>query len=72
MITADDSTILLWDLSTTTPLPPPVSRSAIAQPKIIMDPVVSYSAPSEVNSIAWGGGGEWVAAGCGRLVRLLK
>lgn len=69
---ADDSTLLLWDLTTTTPTPAPTSRSAAATPKVIRDPVLSYSAPSEINAVAWGGGGQWVAAGCGRLVRCLK
>ena len=41
-------------------------------PKLIQTPVLSWSAPSEINAVAWGGGGDWVAAGCGRLVRVLK
>ncbi|KAL8281362.1 hypothetical protein RQP46_006396 [Phenoliferia psychrophenolica] len=69
---SDDSTLLLWDLSNTTPNPPPTSRSAPAMPKLIQTPVLSWSAPSEINAVAWGGGGDWVAAGCGRLVRCLK
>lgn len=68
---SDDSTLLLWDLSTTVPSPA-VSRSQPAQPKVIRDPVLAYTAPSEINSVAWGGGGDWVAAGCGKLVRCLK
>ncbi|KAK4702030.1 DDB1- and CUL4-associated factor 7, partial [Phenoliferia sp. Uapishka_3] len=69
---SDDCTLLLWDLSTTTPNPPPTTRSATAVPKLIQQPVLSWSSPSEINAVAWGGGGDWVAAGCGRLVRCLK
>lgn len=68
---SDDSTLLLWDLSTTVPAVQP-SRSQPAQPKVIKEPVLAYTAPSEINAVAWGGGGDWVAAGCGRLVRCLR
>ncbi|KAI5479454.1 WD repeat protein 68 [Pseudohyphozyma bogoriensis] len=69
---SDDSTLLLWDLSTTTPNPPPTSRSVAATPKHITNPSVYYPAPSEINAVAWGGGGDWIAAGMGRTVRCLK
>lgn len=39
-------------------------------------PSWSYTAPSEINNIAWGatngGSNGWIAAGCGRLVQILK
>lgn len=71
-LSADDSTLLLWDLTSTTPNPPSASRSAPTSPKVLRDPAFSYTAPGEINAVAWGGGGEWVAAGCGRLVRCLR
>lgn len=68
---SDDSTLLLWDLSTTLPTPTN-SRSQPTTPKVISEPVLAYTAPSEINAVAWGGGGDWVAAGCGKLVRCLR
>ncbi|GAA5934466.1 uncharacterized protein JCM15063_004584 [Sporobolomyces koalae] len=69
---SDDSTLLLWDLTTAQPNPPSTSRSVPQQPKIVSQPSLAYTAPNEINSVAWGGGGEWVAIGCGKLVRCLK
>ena len=69
---ADDATLLLWDLTTAQPNSAPTSRSVPQQPKPIATPSLAYSAPSEINSVAWGGGDEWVAIGCGKLVRCLK
>lgn len=86
--TADDATLLLWDLSQAQPPAPSTttsstssaaSRSTAAaaaaqqQPKPITTPAMAYTAPSEVNAVAWGGGGgEWISIGCGRLVRTLR
>ncbi|KAK4051755.1 hypothetical protein OIO90_004579 [Microbotryomycetes sp. JL221] len=73
---SDDCTLLLWDLSTTltgSTNTSSTSSSGKTQPyqtKIVSTPSMSYSAPSEINSVAWGG--EWVAVGCGRVVRCLK
>ncbi|GAA5916076.1 uncharacterized protein JCM6883_003075 [Sporobolomyces salmoneus] len=69
---SDDSTLLLWDLTTAQPNLPPTSRSVPQQPKTISTPSLAYTAPSEINSVTWGGGGEWVAIGCGKLVRCLR
>jgi WD repeat-containing protein 68 len=98
---ADDSTLLLWDLSNSSskmitpplpaPLAPPSSSSrvttsttttasnGIMTTKIIKDPIMAYTAPSEINAVAWsfgntshGSGHDWVAIGCGRLVRCLR
>ncbi|GAA5842521.1 hypothetical protein JCM3766R1_002617 [Sporobolomyces carnicolor] len=69
---SDDATLLLWDLTTAQPNSVPTSRSVPQQPKPIATPSLAYSAPSEINSVAWGGGDEWVAIGCGKLVRCLK
>lgn len=81
---SDDATLLMWDLSQAQPPAPPTttssssgSRSTAAQqqqqqPKPITTPALAYTAPSEVNAVAWGGGGEWISIGCGRLVRTLR
>ncbi|KAG0659912.1 hypothetical protein C6P46_004852 [Rhodotorula mucilaginosa] len=85
---SDDATLLMWDLSQAQPPAPPTttssassssaSRSTAAaaqqqQPKPITTPAMAYTAPSEVNAVAWGGGGgEWISIGCGRLVRTLR
>ncbi|GAA6020799.1 hypothetical protein JCM11491_004656 [Sporobolomyces phaffii] len=69
---SDDATLLLWDLTTAQPNAPPTSRSVAQQPKPISTPSLAYTAPSEINSVTWGGGGDWVAIGCGKLVRCLK
>ncbi|GAA5883906.1 hypothetical protein JCM16303_004691 [Sporobolomyces ruberrimus] len=69
---SDDSTLLLWDLTTSQPNAPPTSRSVPQQPKTISTPSLAYTAPSEINSVTWGGGGDWVAIGCGKLVRCLR
>ncbi|SCV73650.1 BQ2448_6080 [Microbotryum intermedium] len=77
---SDDSTLLLWDLSSSrSPNPSSSTRSSSTNssstgsgPKMITTPSLSYSAPGEINAVAWGGGGEWVAAGCGKTVRCLK
>ncbi|GAA6031307.1 hypothetical protein JCM8097_005595 [Rhodosporidiobolus ruineniae] len=68
---SDDASLLLWDLSLSTP-PAPASRGVPQQPKPVTQPALAYTAPSEVNAVAWGGGGDWVSVGCGRLVRTLR
>ncbi|BGP41687.1 hypothetical protein JCM10449v2_005678 [Rhodotorula kratochvilovae] len=67
----DDANLLLWDLSNAQP-PQPPSRSVPQQPKPISHPTLAYTAPSEVNAVAWGGGGDWVTIGCGRTVRTIR
>ncbi|GAA5860319.1 hypothetical protein JCM1840_002861 [Sporobolomyces johnsonii] len=69
---SDDATLLLWDLTTAQPPSAPASRSVAQQPKSITSPALAYTAPSDINSVAWGGGGDWIAIGCGRLVRCLR
>ncbi|BGP33653.1 hypothetical protein JCM10296v2_005457 [Rhodotorula toruloides] len=69
---SDDATLLLWDLSTSQPNAQQASRSAPQQPKRVSTPSLAYTAPSEINAVAWGGGGEWVTIGCGRLVRSVR
>ncbi|GAA5964944.1 hypothetical protein JCM3765_004116 [Sporobolomyces pararoseus] len=74
---SDDSTLLLWDLTNSQPnVPHPTSSRSVPQPpKVISNPTLAYTAPSEINSVCWGSGGassEWVAIGCGKLVRCLK
>ncbi|KAK4047636.1 hypothetical protein OIV83_005294 [Microbotryomycetes sp. JL201] len=72
---SDDCTLLLWDLSSNIATPQQSSsgsRTQPAQPKTISAPVMAYSAPSEVNAVAWASGGDWVAAGCGKVVRCLR
>ncbi|GAA5854184.1 hypothetical protein JCM5353_006523 [Sporobolomyces roseus] len=69
---SDDSTLLLWDLTNTQPNAPSTSRSVPQTPKTIDRPSLSYTAPGEINNVTWGGGGDWVAIGCGKLVRCLK
>ncbi|GAA5953332.1 hypothetical protein JCM21900_001819 [Sporobolomyces salmonicolor] len=69
---SDDATLLLWDLTTAQPPSAPASRSVAQQPKSITSPTLAYTAPSDINSVAWGGGGDWIAIGCGRLVRCLR
>ncbi|GAA5838899.1 hypothetical protein JCM9279_003892 [Rhodotorula babjevae] len=67
----DDANLLLWDLSQAQP-PQPPSRSVPQQPKVFSSPTLAYTAPSEVNAVAWGGGGDWIAIGCGRTARLVR
>ncbi|GAA6062811.1 hypothetical protein JCM10212_001543 [Sporobolomyces blumeae] len=67
---SDDANLLLWDLTTSQPNAPPTSRSVAHQPKPITVPSMAYTAPSEINTVAMGW--EWVAIGCGKLVRCLK
>ncbi|EGU12119.1 WD-repeat-containing protein [Rhodotorula toruloides ATCC 204091] len=69
---SDDATLLLWDLSTSQPHAEQPSRSAPQQPKRVSTPSLAYTAPSEINAVAWGGGGEWVTIGCGRVVRSVR
>lgn len=68
---ADDATLRLWDLSQSQPAAP-TSRSAPQQVKPISSAALAYTAPSEVNAVAWGGAGEWLSVGCGRLIRTLR
>ncbi|GAA5822284.1 hypothetical protein JCM11251_006288 [Rhodosporidiobolus azoricus] len=68
---SDDATLLLWDLSNSTP-PAPATRGVPQQPKTIHTPALAYTAPGEVNAVAWGGGGDWVAIGGGRGVRVMR
>ncbi|GAA6019354.1 hypothetical protein JCM10207_001269 [Rhodosporidiobolus poonsookiae] len=68
---SDDATLLLWDLTTASP-PPSAARGVQQQPKRIETPALAYTAPSEINALAWGGGGDWVSVGCGRVVRTLS
>ncbi|KAM0789994.1 hypothetical protein ACM66B_005324 [Microbotryomycetes sp. NB124-2] len=73
---SDDCTLLLWDLSSNVATPQQSgssgSRAQPAQAKTISNPAMAYSAPSEVNAVACSVGGDWVAAGCGKLVRCLR
>lgn len=68
---ADDATLLLWDLTRAQP-PVPTSRSAPQPAKPVSMPAVAYTAPSEVNAVAWWSAGEWISIGCGRTVRTLR
>ncbi|GAA5916889.1 hypothetical protein JCM6882_007446 [Rhodosporidiobolus microsporus] len=68
---SDDATLLLWDLSNSTP-PAPATRGVPQQPKSVHTPALAYTAPGEVNAVAWGGGGDWVAIGGGRTVRTMR
>lgn len=70
-LAADDALLLLWDLTTASP-PAPAARGVPQQPKTIDTPALAYTAASEINSVAWGGGGEWVSVGCGKTVRTLR
>ncbi|GAA6054623.1 hypothetical protein JCM3770_002908 [Rhodotorula araucariae] len=67
----DDANLLLWDLCNAQP-PQPPSRSVPQQPKPVSHPTLAYTAPSEINAVAWGGGGDWVTIGCGRTVRTIR
>ncbi|BGP09659.1 hypothetical protein JCM10049v2_005532 [Rhodotorula toruloides] len=69
---SDDATLLLWDLSPFQPHAQQSTRSAPQQPKRVSTPSLAYTAPSEINAVAWGGGGEWVTIGCGRVVRSVR
>ncbi|GAA5930959.1 hypothetical protein JCM10213_003955 [Rhodosporidiobolus nylandii] len=59
---SDDATLLLWDLCSSTP-PAPASRGVPQQPKAVATAPLAYTAPSEINAVAWGGGGDWVSVG---------
>ncbi|KAM0755953.1 WD40 repeat-like protein [Meredithblackwellia eburnea MCA 4105] len=58
---SDDCTLLLYDLSTPLPPAPTTTRGAQPSPKIISTPILAYETEGrEINSMAWGGGGEWI------------
>ncbi|GAA5879542.1 hypothetical protein JCM3774_000281 [Rhodotorula dairenensis] len=69
---SDDATLLLWDLTQAQPAVPTTSRSAPQLAKAVSSPALAYTAPSEVNSVAWWTAGEWISIGCGRTVRTLR
>ncbi|EJT97431.1 WD40 repeat-like protein [Dacryopinax primogenitus] len=81
----DDHQLLLWDLSSSVMSPHRVAPTDITNlppPGEVRDPVLAYTAPGEINSLAWSypmvGGVwgqtpvEWVAVTEGRSVRALR
>jgi len=81
----DDHQLLLWDLSGSVMSPhriAPTDITNLPPPGEVRDPVLAYTAPGEINSLAWsfpmvGGmwGGtpvEWVAVTEGRTMRALR
>ncbi|TFK54519.1 WD40 repeat-like protein [Heliocybe sulcata] len=88
----DDCQVLLWDLSNYMQMSTSASRSRMNSPRpdakkqVITDPVMAYSAPSEITSLAWSpqiggmsmntgqsvGPGEWLAISSGKSIKALK
>lgn len=58
---ADDSQALVWDIS------------QMAKTKYIQDPILAYTAESEINQMSWSSlNPEWVAICFGNTVRALR
>ncbi|KAF8520323.1 WD40 repeat-like protein [Hysterangium stoloniferum] len=88
----DDSQVLIWDLSPQTIASPrhtvtsrvPASPRPDAKRRVFTDPVLAYTAPGEINNLAWspplsslGSGpaipsGEWLAMAIGKTVKVLR
>lgn len=93
---ADDCQVLLWDLAPHSQAPaasPQNASSRLSSPRpvdgkkrVISDPVMAYSAPSEVTNLAWSphipsmtmnsglstSAGEWLAVVMGKSIKALK
>ncbi|KAL4073851.1 WD40-repeat-containing domain protein [Scleroderma yunnanense] len=91
---SDDCQVLLWDLATytQTATSPRAANSRLNSPRpdvkkrIVTDPIMAYSASSEVTNLAWSpqipgmtmntghstGPGEWLAITSGKLIKALK
>ena len=93
--TGDDCQLLLWDLSPYTSIPSTSPRnpsSGLSSPRpdvkkrIVADPVMAYTGPSEINNLAWSppiagmtmhsghstDRGEWIAIAMGKSIKALK
>lgn len=69
----DDGQVLMWDLNNPNEgSSPGAVRNQSALPRQYSLPNGSCGLQSEVNSVAWGGGRQYMAVGIGRTVRLLK
>ncbi|KAG0146154.1 hypothetical protein CROQUDRAFT_657790 [Cronartium quercuum f. sp. fusiforme G11] len=79
----DDCQVLVWDLASVPALVGSTSGSTMStnsssrvvtpHTKTLRDPVLAYTAPQEVNSIAWSEAyREWLAIGMGKRVRCLR
>ncbi|KAG8794245.1 hypothetical protein FRC17_008322 [Serendipita sp. 399] len=83
----DDGQVLVWDLSPKNFSPRTKNRSADAKQRrsVLADPVLAYSAPSEIGNVIWSpvippfqlasgftSAGEWVAATSGKTLRCLR
>jgi WD repeat-containing protein 68 len=91
----DDCQLLLWDLASYTqniasPRGPPNSRLSSPRPdvkkRVVTDPVMAYSAQSEITNLAWSpqiagmtmntghstAPGEWIAIAIGKSIKALK
>lgn len=93
---ADDCQLLLWDISPHAPAPAasprnPSSRLSSPRPsdgkkRVITDPIMAYSAQSEITNLAWSPqiapmtmntghstpAGEWIAVVMGKSIKALK
>ena len=90
----DDCQLLLWDLSAYTNLPgasPRHTGSGLSSPRpdvkkrVLTDPVMAYTGPSEIVNLAWSpqmagvntntgpiAAGEWLAVSMGKTIKALK
>ncbi|KAH9991772.1 WD40 repeat-like protein [Russula vinacea] len=93
---ADDCQLLVWDISPHAPAPAPSPRNAssrLSSPRpsdgkrrVITDPIMAYSAQSEITNLAWSPqiapmtmntghstpAGEWIAVVMGKSIKALK
>ena len=94
MFVGDDSQVLLWDLAsyTQTATSPRAANSRLNSPRpdvkkrVVTDPIMAYSANSEVTNLAWSpqisgmtmntghstAPGEWLAITSGKSIKALK
>lgn len=93
--TGDDCQLLLWDLAgytqnMTSPRGPANSRLSSPRPdvkkRVVTDPVMAYTAQSEITNLAWSpqiagmtmntghstAPGEWIAIAIGKSIKALK
>ena len=90
----DDCQLLLWDLSAYTNMPaasPRHAGSGLSSPRpdvkkrVLTDPVMAYTGPSEIVNLAWSpqipavstnmghvAAGEWIAISMGKSIKALK
>lgn len=90
----DDCQVLLWDLATytQTATSPRTANSRLNSPRpdvkkrVVTDPIMAYSASSEVTNLAWSpqiqgmtmntghstAPGEWLAIASGKFIKALK